>query len=249
MRFRQHDTMPSFELRAELIREGYLAEPMAEEDIREVGRLERRCFTNPWPASAYRRELRKPERNVYFVLRQIEECTRNGAAPNGVASSLLSKLTRSNVLPAIGLQSKPGLPIVGFAGFWLTFGEAHITTIAVKPELQRRHLGELLLQLLFDQAANRGADFLSLEVRESNMGAIRLYTKYGFRSKGIRHGYYTDDGEDALVMRSHRLVDQDFQSLLKQRQHQLTDHFRQTGISVDVGRLRLPVDIGAADAS
>jgi [ribosomal protein S18]-alanine N-acetyltransferase len=90
--------------------------------------------------------------------------------------------------------------IVGYAGMWLMVDEAHVTTFAVDPEWRRRGIGDRLLVALLDEAGRRGAREATLEVRVSNVGARRLYEKFGFRPVGIRPRYYSDDGEDALVM-------------------------------------------------
>jgi [ribosomal protein S18]-alanine N-acetyltransferase len=90
--------------------------------------------------------------------------------------------------------------IVAYAGMWLVVDEAHITTFAVDPGWRRRQIGERLLMALLDLAIARGARDATLEVRVSNLPARRLYEKFGFRPLGIRPRYYTDDGEDALVM-------------------------------------------------
>src|SRR5688572_22641389 len=49
----------------------YRLDTMTQDDVPEVSRVERRCFANPWPASAYRRELQNPAQNYYVVLREI----------------------------------------------------------------------------------------------------------------------------------------------------------------------------------
>jgi ribosomal-protein-alanine N-acetyltransferase len=90
--------------------------------------------------------------------------------------------------------------VVGYAGFWLILEEAHITTIAVHPDEQGQKFGEQLLLALVDESSRRGAKWMTLEVRVSNVIAQRLYEKYGFTALGRRRGYYQDDGEDALVM-------------------------------------------------
>jgi ribosomal-protein-alanine N-acetyltransferase len=90
--------------------------------------------------------------------------------------------------------------IVAYAGMWLITDEAHITTFAVDPAWRRRRIGDRLLMALLDLAIARGARDATLEVRVSNLAARRLYEKFGFRPVGIRPRYYTDDGEDALVM-------------------------------------------------
>lgn len=90
--------------------------------------------------------------------------------------------------------------VVGFAGLWLMVDEAHITTFAVHPAWRRRGIGERLLLASLDLAIERGAREATLEVRLSNVAARRLYEKYGFRPVGLRPRYYSDDGEDALIM-------------------------------------------------
>ncbi|MCU0506687.1 MAG: ribosomal protein S18-alanine N-acetyltransferase [Chloroflexi bacterium] len=90
--------------------------------------------------------------------------------------------------------------IVAYAGMWIVVDEAHITTFAVDPAWRRRGIGDRLLMALLDLAIARGARDATLEVRVSNVAARRLYENFGFRPIGIRPRYYTDDGEDALVM-------------------------------------------------
>ena len=96
--------------------------------------------------------------------------------------------------------ARAGDEIVGFAGLWVMVDEAHVTTFAVHPRWRRRGVGERLLLALLDLAVSRRAREATLEVRLSNMPARRLYEKYGFRPVGIRPRYYSDNGEDALIM-------------------------------------------------
>lgn len=90
--------------------------------------------------------------------------------------------------------------IVGFGGEWILLGEAHITTLAVAPEWRRQKIGEQLLIALLEEAIRRKAFLATLEVRESNLIAQNLYRKYGFQPRTIRRNYYTDNGENAIVM-------------------------------------------------
>jgi len=96
--------------------------------------------------------------------------------------------------------ARAGDEIVGFGGLWVMVDEAHITTFAVDPRWRRRGVGEWLLLGLLARAVERNAREATLEVRLSNMPARRLYEKYGFRPVGIRPRYYSDNGEDALIM-------------------------------------------------
>lgn len=90
--------------------------------------------------------------------------------------------------------------LVGYAGAWQIIDEAHITTIAVKPELKRMKIGEALLNRILQDCYENGIKYITLEVRESNIPAIKLYEKYGFKSLGLRKGYYQNNNEDALIM-------------------------------------------------
>src|SRR5207237_6942552 len=78
--------------------------------------------------------------------------------------------------------------------------EAHITTIAMHPDYRRLCLVEFMLTSLIDIAYSINAKWVTLEVRVSNYTAQNLYRKYGFREAGLRHRYYSDNQEDALIM-------------------------------------------------
>ena len=90
--------------------------------------------------------------------------------------------------------------LVAFAGIWMMVDDAHVTTISVHPEWRRRGIGRRLLFGLAELAVRVGARRLTLEVRPSNVAALALYGEFGFAVAGRRPGYYSDDGEDALVM-------------------------------------------------
>ena len=102
--------------------------------------------------------------------------------------------------------ARAGDELVGFAGLWVMVDEAHITTFAVDPRWRRRGVGQWLLLRLLELANDRRAREATLEVRLSNMPARRLYEKYGFRPVGIRPRYYSDNGEDALIMTTDALA-------------------------------------------
>lgn len=99
--------------------------------------------------------------------------------------------------------------LVGYAGMWVILDEAHITTIAVDPRYRGQHIGERLLVGMIDAALERGARWVTLEVRRSNTTAQALYKKYGFREVGTRKGYYSDNREDAIVMWTGNLRDRE----------------------------------------
>jgi ribosomal-protein-alanine N-acetyltransferase len=89
---------------------------------------------------------------------------------------------------------------LGYGGFWLIAGEAHISTLAVTPDRRKQGLGELLLWSMLKRAASMDAFEATLEVRVSNDVAQKLYQKYGFEKVGQRRRYYQDNGEDAWIM-------------------------------------------------
>jgi [ribosomal protein S18]-alanine N-acetyltransferase len=76
----------------------------------------------------------------------------------------------------------------------------HVMNVAVAPDWRRRGIASLLLEHLFHATASDDRRGYTLEVRVSNVGAIRLYERLGFRGRGIRRAYYTDNREDALIM-------------------------------------------------
>ncbi len=90
--------------------------------------------------------------------------------------------------------------VIGYGGFWRVLDEAHITNVAILPELQRRGLGSRVLGRLLEIAREKGARRATLEVRESNAAGIGLYRKFGFEPVAIKTKYYTKTNEDALIM-------------------------------------------------
>lgn len=216
---------------------------MTQNDVPDVGRVERLCFPNPWPASAYRRELQNPAQNYYVVLRQQPPAAVNdneeAHANQGENGQAKRPLPRRSLLPLhIGKrQPEPAQAqghLVGFAGMWMAFDEAHVTTIGVDPSLRGHGLGELLFLCMVDEALARGALWLTLEVRVSNLQAQALYRKYGFTVHGTRKRYYSDNGEDALIMWSRALTDPDVRAEIEMRREELE---RRLGSQVELNRV------------
>jgi [ribosomal protein S18]-alanine N-acetyltransferase len=209
----------------------YRLDIMTQDDVPEVSRVERRCFANPWPASAYRRELQNPAQNYYVVLRAMQGGAQASPGPdNGQTYALAgqSEMSARGAVPRRSLLSiGRGRPeegngrepsaIVGFAGMWLAFDEAHVTTIGVDPSHRGLGLGELLLLCMFDEAVTRRASWLTLEVRITNSAAQALYRKYGFTAHGTRKRYYSDNNEDALIMWSPPLGEPEYRAEVESR--------------------------------
>lgn len=97
--------------------------------------------------------------------------------------------------------------IIGFAGCWISFDEAQVTNIAVTAIQRNKGCGKLLMEQMMCAAVARGVERMTLEVRPSNMPAIRLYERLGFSAVGVRKGYYQDNGEDAILMWNTKLKD------------------------------------------
>jgi ribosomal-protein-alanine N-acetyltransferase len=96
--------------------------------------------------------------------------------------------------------ARQGPQVVGYAGLMVLAGDAHVTTVAVAPALQRQGIATRLMLVLARDAVALGADRITLEVRASNRGAQRLYSRFGFAPAGVRKAYYVDNREDAVIM-------------------------------------------------
>lgn len=90
--------------------------------------------------------------------------------------------------------------VIGYAGMWIVLNEAQITNIAIAAPFRGQKWGQTLLMSMMIYAIKRGATAMTLEVRKSNAIAQRLYEKLGFSKSGIRPKYYSDNGEDAIIM-------------------------------------------------
>jgi [ribosomal protein S18]-alanine N-acetyltransferase len=100
---------------------------------------------------------------------------------------------------ALGAYSEEG-ELVGYAFVSRYVDAWHVMNVAVAIDHRRRGVATTLLERLFEMTATDPRSGYTLEVRVSNLEAIRLYQRLGFESRGIRRGYYTDNREDALIM-------------------------------------------------
>lgn len=221
----------------------YFIEPMAEEDIPQVQQIESQSFTTPWSASTYRRELRNTQSCRYIVARaSATPPPPSGyaapARPNGFFGQLIASIFPS-LTPATSAT-----PIVGYGGVWLTVDEAHITTIAVTPAHRGYGVGELLLNALIDHAYELHAQTITLEVRVSNTVAQKLYIKYGFQPAGTRPRYYTDNGEDALIMWTEPIDTATYKARLSELRRQLYARLQRQTPQESSGRRRETSGIG-----
>lgn len=90
--------------------------------------------------------------------------------------------------------------LLAYTGCWHIFDEAHITTLSVHPDFRKKGIAQKLIFRLIDDCYKNKIKYITLEVRESNVPAISLYEKNGFKSIGTRKGYYQDNNENALIM-------------------------------------------------
>jgi len=118
-----------------------------------------------------------------------------------------------------GAQSQ----VVSYAGIWVILEDAHITTIAVHPDWRGKRYGEATLVYLLREAIDRGASWITLEARESNTVAHALYRKYGFSTVATRRAYYSDNGENAVVMWAGNLRGELYQNRLAALESALAD--------------------------
>lgn len=175
---------------------------MREEDVEQVTAIDREAFPTMWPPANYKREMKNRLAHYLVVcddrrpLKQAEVKTRSG---NGLYGAI-KRLFLPGRYSAERQAPTPSHYIVGFVGFWVMADEAHITSIAVRESYRRQGIGELLMVSVIDMAMKLKARIVTLEVRISNEGAQRLYSRYGFSKVGIRKGYYNDNREDAAVM-------------------------------------------------
>ncbi len=144
--------------------------PMRIGDLDDVMEIERLSFRAPW------------SRQVF-----IEELDRDWAHVDVVKD-------RGATLSA-GTSK-----VVGFCNYWLVRDEVHILNIAIHPDERRRGHAARLLAHVVEFARRHACRYITLEVRRSNHGAIKLYRSFGFRPVGIRPNYYVEDNEDAIVM-------------------------------------------------
>jgi [ribosomal protein S18]-alanine N-acetyltransferase len=103
-------------------------------------------------------------------------------------------------LEVVRERGPKGERVVAFCNYWLVRDEVHLLNIASSPAARRAGHAARLLAHIVVTARRLRCRFITLEVRRSNVGAMKLYRSFGFRSVGLRRAYYVEDGEDAVVM-------------------------------------------------
>ena len=120
--------------------------------------------------------------------------------PSGLHLDVAAELGRPFALPWV-LRLEAADPPVGFLLAWSVADEMQLLELATATSFRRRGVARALLQALLREARAQKKRLLLLEVRASNLPAISLYQSEGFIETGVRKGYYSDNGEDALEMR------------------------------------------------
>ncbi len=200
----------------------YYVRPMTKDDIADVTEIDREAFTTQWPPADYAYEFKNRMAHYLVVCDSMKETNRDKheRKPGKIQSWFRRLFSREH-----GNNHKISSPqhyIVGFAGFWVMAGEAHITSIAVREQYRRKGIGELLVIAIIDLAITLNSNVITLEVRVSNTNAQNLYIKYGFNKVGERKKYYLDRSpsgdsrEDAVIMTTNDITSVGYQELLHQ---------------------------------
>ena len=191
----------------------YVRQPSIRGFVRATFRLAAFGRARAWSSEALLRYLQRDGRDISDRHRGHDPRTtsrRSGGRarvlPGPVAGERVPPRAHAEQERALTRRPDGGAIAIAYGGMWLMVDEAHITTFAVHPDHRRRRIGERLLVRVFEMASALNAEWLTLEVRASNLGAQKLYEKYGFRRAGVRRRYYSDNNEDALIMWTERLV-------------------------------------------
>ena len=185
----------------------YVIRPMKYEDIPQVAQIDKEAFPGEWvfrSQAAYRRDLENPS------IRYIVACKDKDATESG--KQVMPRPSWFKRVFGYERRLNTREYVVGFSGFWMMVGEAHIIAIGVKNGYRQLGIGESLLIATIELAQILNANVVTLEVRASNMIAQELYKKYGFQVTGRRLKYYSSDGEDAIIMSTDNITSPPFQA-------------------------------------
>jgi ribosomal-protein-alanine N-acetyltransferase len=197
----------------------FVTRPMLEDDLDEVLVIERASFPNPWPASAFRHDLQRTDYATYLVA--------TPRRPPAVVADPAPSSRWTRFFSARPPARCAG--ILGYVGMWQLVDEAHICNIAVAPAARGRGVGELLLLRVIQAGGERGMATATLEVRVSNHVAQNLYVKFGFEVVGRRRRYYSDNGEDALIMSTGLITSPEYRYTLRKLEETLVERMRAAG--------------------
>lgn len=200
---------------------------IAPETLSAVLELDKLCFGGLWTLDGYQRELDSP--NSVLLGLFLEDTGQGRDREVGRLGDRVSGRVRDDRATHPPLSPCPPCPLLSMGCFWEIVDEAHITLLAVHPRYQRQGLGQAMLLTLIAQAADRGLERATLEVRASNQSALSLYQKFGFKIAGRRRGYYEDTNEDALILWISLLQHPDFHTTLASWYKQASDRLAAFG--------------------
>jgi ribosomal-protein-alanine N-acetyltransferase len=132
-------------------------------------------------------------------LNAVEEIERTSYPTPWSRSMFAGELAKPSSI-CLGAIDSENEELVGYLIISRYVDAWHVMNVAVAPEYRRRGIARSLMERLFVVTARDARRGYTLEVRVSNEAAIRLYEELGFKTRGIRRGYYTDNREDALIM-------------------------------------------------
>lgn len=110
-----------------------------------------------------------------------------------------SALSDSNALYLTAVENNSGC-VLGCCGVWQSFEDGEVMNVMVRPDMRGKGCGAAMLKELFRLSGKRGIENFTLEVREGNLPALRLYESLGFVSAGIRKNFYDNPKENAVIM-------------------------------------------------
>lgn len=200
----------------------YIIRGMQDKDIPQALEIDREAFPAQWPKPSYtsfKQELRNRLACYIVAAKQGETGTaKQNPGNKGFLQKLLHLFDHDRFFGE-NIPTTPKEYMVGVAGFWIMVDEAHITTLATRNACRRQGIGERLLIQIIEMALQLHADIVTLEARVSNKQAQALYEKYNFQKVGVRRAYYTDNGEDAVIMTTDSLTSDTFKSHFQHLKH------------------------------
>ena len=229
-----HDTMPIVPLPCLM---NVRIRPMTPQDIKQVSLIEREAFPTLWPPTRLRNELDNKAAH-YLVAYEPGPQNNYVAVPLPRKAGFLKRAWE--FIKDITLGADPddstSDPILGFVGIKLIVDEAHVTSIAVSESHRGQSIGELLIVASIDLALQEKSSVVTLEARVSNNVAQSLYEKYGFQRMGVRKRYYSDNGEDAVIMTTRLIHSAEYQEMFKGLKEALKDRKGEIRIQLPISR-------------
>ncbi len=152
--------------------------PMTPADLQDVWKLERECFSDAWSMKLLADALANDYDHFW-----VAECAE-----------------RAGVLSDVAGAEVPVPRFCGYANLRILAGEGEIERIAVDQAMRRRGIGRKLMEAMAEFSGKEGVGDMTLEVREGNLAARKLYESFGFAEEGRRRDYYRNPTEDALIL-------------------------------------------------